>query len=38
MACDKLMGGAYGVALGAAFFGESMFTLSDRAARDASKV
>ena len=30
----RLAGGLYGVALGAAFFGESMFTL----ARDASKV
>jgi leucyl/phenylalanyl-tRNA--protein transferase len=30
----KLVGGLYGVALGAAFFGESMFS----AARDASKV
>jgi len=30
----KLVGGLYGVKLGAAFFGESMFTL----ARDASKV
>lgn len=30
----KLVGGLYGVALGAAFFGESMFSL----ARDASKV
>jgi leucyl/phenylalanyl-tRNA--protein transferase len=31
---DKLVGGLYGVSLGAAFFGESMFSL----ARDASKV
>ena len=31
---DKLVGGLYGVRLGAAFFGESMFSL----ARDASKV
>ena len=31
---DQLVGGLYGVALGRAFFGESMFT----AARDASKV
>ncbi len=31
---DKLVGGLYGVSLGAAFFGESMF----HAARDASKV
>ena len=30
----ELVGGLYGVALGAAFFGESMFS----AARDASKV
>jgi leucyl/phenylalanyl-tRNA--protein transferase len=31
---DQLVGGLYGVSLGAAFFGESMFSL----ARDASKV
>jgi len=31
---DRLVGGLYGVSLGAAFFGESMFS----AARDASKV
>jgi leucyl/phenylalanyl-tRNA--protein transferase len=31
---DELVGGLYGVSLGAAFFGESMFSL----ARDASKV
>lgn len=31
---DRLVGGLYGVALGAAFFGESMFSLE----RDASKV
>jgi leucyl/phenylalanyl-tRNA--protein transferase len=31
---DALVGGLYGVSLGAAFFGESMFSL----ARDASKV
>ena len=31
---DQLVGGLYGVSLGAAFFGESMFTR----ARDASKV
>jgi leucyl/phenylalanyl-tRNA--protein transferase len=31
---EKLVGGLYGVSLGAAFFGESMF----RTARDASKV
>ena len=31
---DKLVGGLYGVSLGAAFFGESMFTRE----RDASKV
>lgn len=31
---DKMVGGLYGVALGGAFFGESMFTK----ARDASKV
>lgn len=31
---DKLVGGLYGVAIGAAFFGESMFS----ALRDASKV
>ncbi|MGB5902918.1 MAG: leucyl/phenylalanyl-tRNA--protein transferase [Xanthobacteraceae bacterium] len=32
--CDDLVGGLYGVSLGAAFFGESMF----HRARDASKV
>lgn len=31
---DRLVGGLYGVSLGAAFFGESMFSI----ARDASKV
>lgn len=31
---DKLVGGLYGVALGGAFFGESMFSLE----RDASKI
>lgn len=31
---DKLVGGLYGVALGAAFFGESMFSFE----RDASKI
>ena len=31
---DRLVGGLYGVAMGAAFFGESMFSLE----RDASKV
>jgi leucyl/phenylalanyl-tRNA---protein transferase len=31
---DQLVGGLYGVAIGGAFFGESMFSLS----RDASKV
>ncbi|KZL21822.1 Leucyl/phenylalanyl-tRNA--protein transferase [Pseudovibrio axinellae] len=33
-ATDKLVGGLYGVSLGGAFFGESMFSLE----RDASKV
>ncbi len=31
---DKLVGGLYGIALGAAFFGESMFSRAD----DASKI
>jgi leucyl/phenylalanyl-tRNA---protein transferase len=34
----ELVGGLYGVAIGAAFFGESMFSLPDRGGRDASKV
>lgn len=34
----RLAGGLYGVHLGGAFFGESMFTLDDPAARGASKV
>ncbi len=33
-----LAGGLYGVALGGAFFGESMFTVREPWARDASKV
>ena len=32
---DSLQGGLYGVSLGAAFFGESMFTLTDYASRAA---
>lgn len=35
---DELMGGLYGLHIGAAFFGESMFTADDPRARDASKV
>jgi leucyl/phenylalanyl-tRNA--protein transferase len=34
----ELVGGLYGVALGAAFFGESMFSRPERGGRDASKV
>ena len=35
---DALVGGLYGVALGAAFFGESMFSRPLEGGRDASKV
>lgn len=35
---DRLAGGLYGVALGGVFFGESMFTVREPWARDASKV
>lgn len=35
---DRLAGGLYGVALGGAFVGESMFTVREPWARDASKV
>lgn len=34
----ELVGGLYGVALGAAFFGESMFSRPEKGGRDASKV
>lgn len=34
---NRLVGGLYGVALGGAFFGESMFSLGDAGGRDASK-
>ncbi len=34
----ELVGGLYGVSIGAAFFGESMFSRPDRGGRDASKV
>ena len=34
----ELVGGLYGVHLGAAFFGESMFSLPERGGTDASKV
>ncbi len=34
----RLVGGLYGVSLGAAFFGESMFSRDDWGGRDASKV
>ncbi len=34
----ELVGGLYGVHLGGAFFGESMFTRADRGGTDASKV
>ncbi len=34
---NRLVGGLYGVALGGAFFGESMFSLGDSGGRDASK-
>ena len=35
---DKLVGGLYGIAIGGAFFGESMFSRPDRGGTDASKV
>ncbi len=35
---DRLVGGLYGVHLGAAFFGESMFSLPELGGTDASKV
>ena len=35
---DELVGGLYGVHLGAAFFGESMFSLPEKGGTDASKV
>jgi leucyl/phenylalanyl-tRNA--protein transferase len=35
---DRLVGGLYGVALGRAFFGESMFCRPDLGGTDASKV
>ncbi len=35
---DKLVGGLYGVQLGGAFFGESMFSLPNRGGSNASKV
>lgn len=35
---EALVGGLYGVALGGAFFGESMFSLPQQGGRDASKV
>jgi leucyl/phenylalanyl-tRNA--protein transferase len=34
----QLVGGLYGVAIGGAFFGESMFSLPQRGGTDASKV
>ncbi len=34
----ELVGGLYGVSLGAAFFGESMFSRPEQGGRDASKV
>jgi leucyl/phenylalanyl-tRNA--protein transferase len=34
----ELVGGLYGVSIGAAFFGESMFSRPERGGRDASKV
>jgi len=36
--CPALVGGIYGVAFGAAFFGESMFSRPERGGTDASKV
>jgi len=35
---DKLVGGLYGVAIGGAFFGESMFVLRNAGAGNASKA
>lgn len=35
---DRLVGGLYGVHIGGVFFGESMFTLPEKAASGASKV
>ncbi len=35
---EKLVGGLYGVQIGGAFFGESMFRRQDASGRDASKV
>lgn len=35
---DRLVGGLYGVHVGAAFFGESMFSLPEQGGTDASKV
>ncbi|MBT7352002.1 MAG: leucyl/phenylalanyl-tRNA--protein transferase [Phycisphaerae bacterium] len=35
---DNLVGGLYGVQIGGAFFGESMFRRQDASGRDASKV
>jgi leucyl/phenylalanyl-tRNA--protein transferase len=35
---DRLVGGLYGVRIGAAFFGESMFSVPDHGGTDASKV
>lgn len=35
---STLVGGLYGVAIGGAFFGESMFSLPERGGTDASKV
>lgn len=35
---DQLVGGLYGVAIGGAFFGESMFTRPDRGGTNASKI
>ena len=35
---DRLVGGLYGVHLGAAFFGESMFSRPEQGGTDASKV
>jgi leucyl/phenylalanyl-tRNA--protein transferase len=36
--CSRLVGGLYGVHIGAAFFGESMFVRPDLGGTDASKV
>jgi leucyl/phenylalanyl-tRNA--protein transferase len=35
---DRLVGGLYGVHIGAAFFGESMFIRPEQGGRDASKI